>query len=81
MVLPQTTELAALERLQKSSYKVVNTLAPSFLIKSSFLLVRRITIKSSLSLKFSLIGLCTAEFAAFDRLEKNPHRLLMVEMF
>ena len=32
---PPTTELAALEHLKKSIYNVVNTLAPSLLIKSS----------------------------------------------
>ena len=32
---PQITELAALGRLKKSMYIVVNTLAPSFLIESS----------------------------------------------
>ena len=42
---------------EKSKYNVVNTLSPLFLIgSSSFLQVTRTTIKSGLSLKFSLIG-------------------------
>ena len=60
-------------------YNVVNTLAHSFLIESSsFLQVRRTTIKSGLSSKFSLIGPCTAELASIERL-KNSHRLTMGE--
>ena len=39
---PLTSELAALERLKKSNYKFVSTLAPSFLFRfSSFLRVTR----------------------------------------
>ena len=73
----QIMELAALGRLKKSMYNVLNTLAPSFLIESSlFLQVMRTTIKSGLSFKLSLIGPCTAELAALERL-KNPHRLTM----
>ena len=54
-------------------YKVVNTLAPLFLIgSSSFLQVRRTTIKSWTSSKFDEIGLWTAELAALERLEKSP---------
>ena len=69
----QIMELAALGRLKKSMYNVVNTLAPSFLIKySSFLQVTRPIIKSGLSSKSSLIGPCTAELAALEHLEKSP---------
>ena len=34
-ILPLTAELAALERLKKTIYKLVSTLAPSFLFGSS----------------------------------------------
>ena len=44
----------------------------SFLIESSFLQVTRITIKSGLSSKLSLIGPCTAELAALERLKNSP---------
>ena len=58
---------------EKLMYNVVNTLAPSFLIgSSSFLQVRRTTIKSRQSSKFDQIGLWTAELAALGRLEKSP---------
>ena len=61
-------------------YYVVNTLAPSFLIESSsFLQVTRTTIKSGLSSKLSLIGSCTVELDALERLT-NSHRLTMGEM-
>ena len=51
----------------------VNTLAPLLLIgSSSFLQVRRTTIKSWTSSKFDQIGLWTAELAALERLEKSP---------
>ena len=54
-------------------YNVVKTLAPLFLIKSSsFLQVRRTTIKSRPSSKFDQIGPWTAELAALGRLEKSP---------
>ena len=57
----------------KLMYNVVNTLAPLFLIgSSSFLQVRRTTIKSRSSSKFDQIGLWTAELAALGRLEKSP---------
>ena len=47
---------------EKLMYNVVNTLAPLFLIgSSSFLRVRRTTIKSRPSSKFDQIGLWTAE--------------------
>ena len=54
---------------EKSMFNVVNTLAPSFLIEySSILQVTKTTIKSGLSFKLSLIGPCTAELAALERL-------------
>ena len=59
---------------EKSMYNVVNTLVLLFLIKSSSLLqVRRTTIMSKLSSKFSLIGPYTAELAALERLKKSPY--------
>ena len=58
---------------EKMMYNVVNTLGPLFLIgSSSFLQVRRTTIKSWTSLKFDQIGLWTAELAALEHLEKSP---------
>ena len=62
-------------------YNVLNTLAPSFLIGSSFIfsgLVTRTTIKSWTSSKFDQIRPWTAELAALERLE-NPHRLIKGE--
>ena len=54
-------------------FNVVNTLAPLFLIgSSSFLQVRRTTIKSWTSSKFDQIGPWTTELAALERLEKSP---------
>ena len=54
-------------------YNVVNTLAPLFLIESSsFLQVRRTTIKSWTGSKFDQIGPWTAELAALERLAKSP---------
>ena len=54
-------------------YNVVNTLAPLFLIgSSSFLHVRRTTIKSWTSSKFDHIGPWTAELAVLERLENSP---------
>ena len=58
---------------EKLMYNVVNTLAPLFLIgSSSFLQVRRTTIKSWTSSKFDQIGPWTAELADLERLEKSP---------
>ena len=58
---------------EKLMYNVVNTLAPLFLIgSSSFLQVRRTTIKSHWRSKCDQIGLWTAELAALGRLEKSP---------
>ena len=58
---------------EKLMYTVVNTLLPLFSIgSSSFLQVRRTTIKLWTSSKFDQIGLWTAELIAFERLEKSP---------
>ena len=58
---------------EKLMYNVVTTLAPLFLIgSSSFLQVRRTTIKSWTCSKFDQIGPWTAELAALERLEKSP---------
>ena len=58
---------------EKLMYNVVNTLAPLFLIgSSSFLQVRRTTIKSRPSSKFEQIRPWTAGLAALARLEKSP---------
>ena len=58
---------------EKLLYNVVHTPAPLFLIgSSSFLQVRRTTIKSLPSSKFDLIGPRTVELAALERLEKSP---------
>ena len=57
---------------EKSMYNVVNTLVSSFLIgSSSFLQVKRTTIKFGLSSKLSLTGPCTAELAALERLKNS----------
>ena len=58
---------------EKSMYHVVNTLAPSFLIRSSlFWQVRRTTIISRTSSNFSQIRPRTAELAALEHLKKFP---------
>ena len=58
---------------EKLTYNVVNTPAPQILIgSSSFLQVRRTTIKSRPSSKFDLIGPRTAALSALERLEKSP---------
>ena len=55
---------------EKLMYNVVNTLPPLFLIgSSSFLQVRRTTIKSWKSSKFDQIG---PWLAPLERLEKSP---------
>ena len=77
---PLTPELSALERLKKLMYNDVTTLALSFLIKpSSFLQVRRTTIKAWMSTNFGHIQPHTAELAALECL-KNHHRLTIGEM-
>ena len=58
---------------EKLMYNVVNTLASLFLIgSSSFLQVRRTTVKSRPSSKFDQIGPWTAELSVLGRLEKSP---------
>ena len=58
-------------------YNVVNTLAPSFLIRSFlFLQVRTTTIMSRKSSNFSLIRPRIAEITALERLENIPIDLL-----
>ena len=65
---------------EKLMHNVVNTLAPTFSIgSSSFLQVRRTTIKSRTNSKFNQIQPWTAKLAALRRLE-NPHRLIMGEI-
>ena len=65
---PRTAKLAALERLEKSPWtyngsNLVNTLAPSFLIRSSsFLQVVRTCIKAWMSSNFGQIPPPTPEF-------------------
>ena len=67
---PKTAELTALDHLEKSPYtyngeKVVNTLAPQFLIgSSSFLQETRTCIKAWLSSNFNQIGPPNAELPA-----------------
>ena len=53
-------------------YNVVTTLAPSFLIGSSYLQVMRTSMRSRTSSKFGQIGPRTAELAGLERLEKSP---------
>ena len=68
---PLTSELAALERLKKTTYNLVSTLA--FLIgSSSFLQVWRTTTISRTSSKFGRIRPQTVELAALERLKKLP---------
>ena len=57
---------------EKSIYNVVNTLAPSFLIGSSYLQVTRTTIISRTSSNLGQIRPRTAELAALELLEKSP---------
>ena len=66
-ISPLTAELAALERLKKT-YKLVSTLAPSFLFgSSSFLHVTRETIYSQMSSKFDQFQAWNLELAALDQ--------------
>ena len=59
---------------EKLMYYVVNTLAPSFLIRSaSFLQETKTTITSRKSSKFGQIGPRTVELAAIERLKKSPY--------
>ena len=71
---PGTGELAALEHLEKypltyNRRNVVTTLAPSFLIWSSFLKVTRTYIKAWLSLHLGQIPSLTTELAAIECLK------------
>ena len=72
---PRTAELAVLDRLGKSpktynGRNFVNTLAPSFLIRSSsFLQVRRTCIKAWMSSNFGQIPPPTLELSALARLK------------
>ena len=69
-ISPLTGELAAFERLKKT-YKLVSTLAPSFLFgSSSYLQVTRETIESQMSLKFDQFQAWNVELAALDQLKK-----------
>ena len=74
---PRTAELAALERLEKSpkTYKgrnLVNTLAPSFLIRSSsFLQVTRTCMKAWMSLNFGQIPPPTPGLSALACLKNS----------
>ena len=57
---------------EQSTYNLVATLAPSFLIgSSSFLQVTRSTIKSRMSSKFGQTRSRTAELPAIECLEKS----------
>ena len=68
-----TSELAALERLKKTTYNLVSVLASSFLIvSSSYLQVWRTTIISQKSSNFGRIRLQTAKLAALECLKKTP---------
>ena len=68
-----TSELAALERLEKLMNNVVTTLAPSFLIGcSSFLQATSKPITSLMGSKFSRIRPGTYELPALEGLEKSP---------
>ena len=70
---PLTLELVALELQKKTSYDLVSTLAPSFLIgSSSYLHVRRTTIIPRTSSNFDQIGRRTVEIAALERLKNFP---------
>ena len=74
-IQPRTAELAALEPLKNSHRLImgenpVSTLAPSFLIgSSSFLQVRRTTIKAWMSSKLGRIPTLTSELCALERLK------------
>ena len=77
IIPPLTSELVALERLKKTSYNFVSTLAPSFLIGSSaYLQITRTSIISQTCLNFRQILPRTAELAALERLKKS-HRLIL----
>ena len=72
-ILPLASEMVALERLKKTSYNLVSTLAPSFLIgSSSYLQITRTSIISQTSSNVSQILPRTAELAALERRKKFP---------
>ena len=65
--------VAALERLENGCFSVVNTLVPTFLIKSSsFFHVTRTAMRYRMSSKVGKIRPWTAELAALERLKKSP---------
>ena len=76
-IRPWTADLAALERLENSQWtyngiNVVTALAPSFSNgSSSFLQVKRITIKAWMSLIFCQIQQLTTELAALECLKNQ----------
>ena len=76
-IRPETYELAALERLEKSQKtynrrNVVTTLVPSFYDGSSSILqVTRPIIKAWMSLNFGKIPSLTSELAALERLKNQ----------
>ena len=68
-----TTELAALEHLEKSMNNHMTTLAALLLIgSSSFLQITRTTIKSRMGSKFCQIRPPAVELAALEHQEKIP---------
>ena len=70
---PLASELSALEP-KKSTYYLVVTLAPSFLIgSSSFFQILRTTIKSGQSSNLGQFGPRAVELAALEHLEKSPY--------
>ena len=73
-IAPWTVELAALERLEKSPWtyngkNVVTTLVLSILNGSSFLQIRRTSIKAWMSLNFVKIPSPIAELAPIEHLK------------
>ena len=70
-ISPLTAELAALERLKKT-YKLVSTLAPSFLFESSSLLqVTRGNYIVSDEFEIRPVQAWNVELAALDQLKKS----------
>ena len=79
---PSTPELSALARLKKLMYNFVNTLAPTFSIRSSsFFQVTRTTLKSGQSLNLRQIGQRAVELAALDRIEKFPDPSIALQIY
>ena len=52
---PLTSELVALERLKKTSYNLVSTLAPSFFVLIFYILVMTCWLSGERSLPFGLL--------------------------